>query len=67
MGKETSQRIQTSLLNAAEKRILIWLAQRQPSWVTSDMLTFLGVGGAVICALGFYCHVGISNGFGFLH
>lgn len=53
MGKETSQRIQTSLLNAAEKRILIWLAQRQPSWVTSDMLTFLGVGGAVICALGF--------------
>ena len=53
MGKETSQRIQTSLLNAAEKRILIWFSQRQPSWVTSDMLTFLGVGGAVICALGF--------------
>lgn len=53
MGKETSQRIQTSLLNAAEKRILVWLANRQPSWVTSDMLTFLGVGGAVICALGF--------------
>lgn len=54
MGKENSQRIQTSLLNAAEKRVLIWLAQRQPSWVTSDMLTFLGVGGAIICALGFF-------------
>lgn len=53
MGKETSQRIQTSLLNAAEKRVLVWLAKRQPSWVTSDMLTFLGVGGAVVCALGF--------------
>ena len=53
MGKETSQRIQTSILNAAEKKVLVWLAKRQPEWVTSDMLTFLGVGGAVICALGF--------------
>ena len=53
MGKETSQRIQTSILNAAEKKVLVWLAKRQPAWVTSDMLTFLGVGGAVICALGF--------------
>lgn len=53
MGKETSQRIQTSLLNAAEKKVLVWLAKRQPQWVTSDMLTFLGVAGAVICAVGF--------------
>ena len=53
MGKETSQRIQTSLLNAAEKRVLVWLAKRQPGWVTSDMLTFLGVAGAAVCALGF--------------
>ncbi len=53
MGKENSARIQTSLLNAAEKKILVWLAERQPKWVTSDMLTFIGVAGAVICALGF--------------
>ena len=53
MGKETSQRIQTSLLNAAEKKVLVWMAERLPGWVTSDMLTFLGVGGAVVCAVGF--------------
>ena len=53
MGKETSQRIQTSILNAAEKKALIWLAKRLPGWVTSDMLTFLGVFGAVVCAVGF--------------
>ena len=53
MGKETSQRIQTSLLNAAEKKVLVWMAERLPGWVTSDILTFLGVGGAVVCAVGF--------------
>ena len=29
-------RIQTSVLNALEKKVLVWLAQRQPRWVTSD-------------------------------
>ena len=37
MGKELSNRIQTSILNAAEKKVLIWLAERQPKWVTSDI------------------------------
>lgn len=53
MGKEKSERIQTSFLNAAEKKTLIWLAHRQPRWVTSDLLTFIGVIGAVICATGY--------------
>ena len=53
MGKETSTRIQTSILNAAEKKVLVWLAQRQPKWVTSDMLTYIGVLGSIICAVGF--------------
>lgn len=53
MGKETSSRIQTSILNTTEKKVLVWLAQRQPQWVTSDFLTYMGVLGAVICALGF--------------
>lgn len=53
MGKETSNRIQTSLLNAMEKKVLVWMAERQPSWVTSDLLTYVGVLGAVVCALGF--------------
>ena len=53
MGKELSNRIQTPLLNAAEKKLLIWLAERQPKWMTSDILTYIGVLGAVVCALGF--------------
>ncbi|WP_294634097.1 CDP-alcohol phosphatidyltransferase family protein [uncultured Bacteroides sp.] len=53
MGKELSNRIQTSLLNAAEKKLLIWLAERQPKWMTSDILTYIGVFGAIVCALGF--------------
>ena len=53
MGKENSNRIQTSILNNLEKKALIWLANRQPRWMTSDILTYLGVLGAVICAVGF--------------
>ena len=52
MGKETSERIQTSFLNAAEKRALIWLAQRQPRWMTSDILTYIGVMGSVLFVVG---------------
>ena len=46
-------RIQTSVLNALEKKVLVWLAQRQPKWVTSDMLTYIGVFGAVVIAAGY--------------
>ena len=53
MGKEKSERIQTSILSEVEKSALVWLANRQPQWVTSDMLTFVGVIGAVICAIGY--------------
>ena len=61
MKKEQSKRIQTSVLNAAEKRVLVWLAQRQPRWMTSDMLTAIGVVGAVVVAVGYFLsnyHVG---------
>lgn len=50
---EQSVRIQTSLLNGVEKKALVWLAERQPKWVDSDMLTFVGFIGAVLIALGF--------------
>lgn len=50
MGNENAERIQTSLLNAAEKKLMIGIANRLPVWVTSDMLTYLGVAGAVIYA-----------------
>ena len=53
MGKETSTRIQTSILNALEKKALVWLAGKQPRWMTSDVLTYIGVLGAVVCAVGF--------------
>lgn len=51
--KEQSVRIQTSLLNGVEKKVLVWLAHRQPRWADSDMLTFVGFIGAVVIALGF--------------
>lgn len=37
-----AQRAHTSLLAAAEKKALIWMAQRLPGWVNSDHLTALG-------------------------
>jgi phosphatidylglycerophosphate synthase len=51
--KADAVRIQTSLLNASEKKALVWLAKRQPEWVTSDILTGIGTLGAVIIAVGY--------------
>ena len=51
--KKQAARIQTSILNAAEKKVLVWLAERMPSWVTSDMLTFVGFMGALVVAAGY--------------
>ncbi len=51
MGKETSERIQTSILNNLEKKALVWLAERQPQWVTSDFLSYTGVVGALLFVL----------------
>ena len=53
MKQEQSTRIQTSVLAALEKRALVWLAQRQPRWMTSDMLTAIGVVGALVVAVGY--------------
>ncbi len=53
MNKEQSKRIQTSILNAMEKKVLVWLAERQPKWMTSDILTGIGVAGSVVVALGY--------------
>lgn len=52
-NKADAVRIQTSVLNAAEKRVLVWLAERQPKWMTSDILTWIGTAGAVIIAVGY--------------
>lgn len=53
MEIKQATRIQTSILNAAEKKVLVWLAERQPRWMTSDILTLIGFLGAVIIAAGF--------------
>jgi len=55
MNKKTeqSQRIQKSFLNAAEKKALVWMAERLPRWVTSDMMTAVGSIGAFTIALGY--------------
>lgn len=51
--KKQATRIQTSILNPYEKKVLVWLAERMPAWVNSDMLTFVGFVGALVMALGY--------------
>lgn len=51
--KKQAKRIQTSILNPYEKKILVYLAERMPAWVTSDMLTFVGFTGALVMAAGY--------------
>ena len=49
---QTARRVNQSLTAAMEKRALVWMAERVPSWVTSDGLTLLGLGaqvGAGVC------------------
>lgn len=52
-SKADAVRIQTSFLNALEKKVLVWLAERQPGWMTSDILTFTGTFGAIVIAVGY--------------
>lgn len=51
--KADAVRIQTSVFNALEKKALVWLAERQPKWMTSDILTYIGTFGAVVIAAGY--------------
>ena len=43
MSAVTHVRQNTSVLAAAEKRALIWMAQRLPRWINSDHLSALGL------------------------
>ena len=54
MEIKQSKRIQTSVLNGIEKKTLVWMAERMPRWVSSDMMTVIGVIGAFLCGLGFF-------------
>ena len=53
MTDKKAMRIQNSYLNGVEKKILVWLAERQPKWVVSDTLTIVGIIGAVMIGAGF--------------
>jgi phosphatidylglycerophosphate synthase len=43
IGHQHAVRLQASLLSAGEKRLLVWMARRLPSWVTSDQLSGLAL------------------------
>ncbi|MET1754294.1 CDP-alcohol phosphatidyltransferase family protein [Novosphingobium sp. RD2P27] len=46
-------RIQENILARHERRVLDWLCARMPAWVTPDLLTALGVFGAVLTFAGY--------------
>jgi archaetidylinositol phosphate synthase len=45
---ENATRIHSGLTSSPEKRVLIWIAERTPRWVSSDQLTLLGFGAQVM-------------------
>jgi phosphatidylglycerophosphate synthase len=46
-------RVQENVLALGERRLLNWLCARMPAWVSPDILTAIGVFGAVIVFLGY--------------
>lgn len=61
MADKKAERIQTSILNGVEKKALVWLAERQPKWVVSDTLTFIGTLGAIMIGAGYIlCSVNVN-------
>ncbi len=54
---KTADRAHTSFLAAAEKRTLIWIAERLPGWVNSDHLTGLGFVSLILAGASYwYAH-----------
>lgn len=49
-----AKRTQQSFLAVAEKKILLWLAARTPSWINSDHLTVLGLGAMATAGAGYW-------------
>jgi phosphatidylglycerophosphate synthase len=42
-GFHEAKRIQESFVAKMEKKVLLWMAERMPSWINSDHLTLLGL------------------------
>src|SRR5215470_3852930 len=49
-----AKRTQQSFLASAEKKTLLWLAARTPSWINSDHLTVLGLGAMAAAGAGYW-------------
>lgn len=50
---KNANRIQTSFLSRIEKQVLVWLAERMPSWITPDHLTLLGFAGQIMAGVSY--------------
>jgi hypothetical protein len=48
---ESTRRVQASFLANLEKRTLVWMAERTPSWINSDHLTALGLLGQIMAGV----------------
>lgn len=50
---QNAKRVQQSLTAAAEKRALVWMAERTPAWIGSDTLTLIGFMGQVMAGVSY--------------
>jgi phosphatidylglycerophosphate synthase len=50
---KNAKRLQESFLAAAEKRALIWMAERTPAWINADHLTKLGFGAQLMAGVSY--------------
>jgi len=50
-GFKAARRLNRSVTAGVEKRVLVWMAERAPRWVTSDRLTMLGLGAQMAAGL----------------
>ncbi len=51
VGFTSARRVNEALTASAERRVLVWMAERAPRWVTSDQLTLLGFGAQVAAGI----------------
>jgi len=49
----SSDRERTNILRKYEQNLIAYLVQRIPSWISSDMLTFIGFSGSILIIIGF--------------
>jgi archaetidylinositol phosphate synthase len=50
---QNANRIQRSLVARAERKVLVWLAERTPAWINPDRLTLLGFAAQVMAGLSY--------------